>query len=146
MEKLVFTTEINAGKQKVWETMFHPDTYKEWVSVSWPGSYYVGNWKQGEDIRFVGSSGEGTKATLIEHKPFERVLAKHVAVLLADGTEDSTSDLAKGWVGTTESYSFTEHNGKTILTVEIHTNPEWASMFSEGWPDAVQKLKEISER
>jgi len=145
MEKLVFTIDINAGKQKVWETMLQRDTYKEWVSAGWPGSDYVGNWEHGQDIRFMGASGEGTKATLVECKPFEYVLARHVAVLLAGGAEDSTSDLAKGWIGTTESYSFAERNGKTTVTVEIHTNPEWAEMFNEGWPAAVQKLKEICE-
>src|SRR3712207_8485703 len=46
-----------------------------------------------------------------------------------------SSDVAKGWIGTTESYTFTERNGKTTLTVEINTNPEWASMFNDGWPD-----------
>ena len=146
MEKVVFTTDINASRQQVWETMFNPDTYKEWVGAGWPGAYYVGTWQQGATLQFTGPEGGGTVATLVEHKPFERILAKHVAVLNHDNTEDRDSDLAKGWIGTTESYSFAEHDGKTRLTVEINTYPAWAGMFSEGWPNALQKLKEISER
>jgi uncharacterized protein YndB with AHSA1/START domain len=146
MEKLVFTTDINASRQKVWDVMFQPETYKEWVGASWPGSFYIGTWKQGETLKFTGPEGGGTVATLEEYKPFERVHAKHVAVLNADGTEDRDSEMAKGWIGTTESYSFTERDGKTHLTVELQTYPDWTSMFNDGWPNALKKLKEICER
>ena len=61
------------------------------------------------------------------------------------GIEDRDSEVAKGWVGITEAYTFKEKNGKTELKVEINTNPQWESMFNDGWPAALDKLKEISE-
>jgi uncharacterized protein YndB with AHSA1/START domain len=146
MKKIEFKIDIDASAQKVWNTMLDPVTYKEWVSVSWPGSTYEGKWEQGESLRFLSTSGEGTKIVLVEYRPYEYVFAKHVAVINADGSEDTTSDIAKGWIGTTESYTFTEKNGKTELKVELNTSPEWASMFEEGWPNALQELKRISER
>ena len=146
MKKLVFKIDINAGRQKVWNTMLSADTYQQWVEPSWPGSKFFGNWKQGEEMRFLSSSGEGTKAFLNEVKQHELIKATHNAVILKDGSEDANSDLAKGWVGTTESYYFTEKNGKTEVKVEINTSPAWESMFSDGWPAALAKLKEISER
>ena len=145
MKKLEFKIDISANRQKVWDTMLHPETYKEWTNVSWPGSDYKGNWKQGEDIRFISPSGEGTLATLVEIRPYEFILADHIAVINKDGTEDRTSEVAKGWVGITESYTFTEKNGKTELKVEINTHPDWEKMFNDGWPKALAKLKEISE-
>ena len=42
MKHLEFKTQIEADKKKVWDTMLRPETYKEWVNVSWPGSYYEG--------------------------------------------------------------------------------------------------------
>jgi uncharacterized protein YndB with AHSA1/START domain len=145
MKKLEFNITIDADRQKVWETMLNPVTYKEWVNVSWPGSHYQGNWKKGENIRFLSPDQGGTMATLVEHKPYEQILLKHVAVINSNGSEDRDSEIAKGWIGTTEAYTFTENKGKTTVAVEINTNPSWAEMFSSGWPKALAKLKEISE-
>lgn len=146
MEKLIFKTEIDANREKVWQTMLQPDTFKEWTNVSFPGTYYIGNWKQGEKIQFTGPGGGGTVATIDELKLFDHILARHTAVLNTDGTEDLDSDIAKGWIGTTERYSFTEQNGKTQITVEVHTTPEWAGMFNNSWPASLQELKKICER
>jgi hypothetical protein len=60
--------------------------------------------------------------------------------------EDRTSEVAKGWIGITEEYRFTEHLGKTTVTVSIETNAEWRKMFDDGWPAALEELKKISER
>ena len=67
--------------------MLNAETYKEWINVSWPGSYYKGNWNQGENVKFISPDAGGTLATLIECKPYEFILAKHVAVINSDGTE-----------------------------------------------------------
>src|SRR5687768_10364630 len=118
MKKLEFKTEIAAKRDKVWRTMLDPKTYREWVNVSWPGSYFEGNWKTGENMRFIGGQDQGgTLANLVEVREPEYVLAKHVAVITGDGKEDRTSEEAKGWIGTTEEYTFTEKNGRTELKV-----------------------------
>jgi uncharacterized protein YndB with AHSA1/START domain len=145
MKKLEFKIEIAASRKKVWDTMLAPDTYKEWVNAGWPGAYYEGNWKQGENLRFISPGEGGTMAKLVEHRPYEFSQARHIAVINSDGTEDHDSEIAKGWIGTTESYTFTENKGITELKIEINTNPEWESMFSDGWPKASAKLKEICE-
>jgi hypothetical protein len=82
----------------------------------------------------------------VEVKPYERLLARHVAILLPGGKQDRTSDEAKGWIGITEEYRFAEQNGITTLTVLIETNPAWRSMFDDGWPAALEELKKITER
>ena len=66
--------------------------------------------------------------------------------LLGDGSEDRESDMAKGWIGTTEAYTFTGENGSTKLDVELTTAPEWASMFEDGWPKALEALKQLAEQ
>jgi uncharacterized protein YndB with AHSA1/START domain len=146
MKKLESKIDIAATPKKVWDTMTGPETYREWVNAAWPGSYYEGNWKQGENIRFLSPGQGGTLATIVECKPHELIRAKHVAVINPDGTEDRDSETAKGWIGTTETYRFVDHNGKTELRAEMSTNPEWEKMFADSWPKAFDKLKEISER
>jgi hypothetical protein len=78
--------------------------------------------------------------------PAESVLARHIAVLGPGGVEDRTSEVAKGWIGTTEAYNLNEHRGKTTLRVSIKTSPEWRGMFDEGWPGALEELRKLSER
>lgn len=146
MLKLEYKIEINAGKKKVWNTMLAPDTYKQWVHVSWPGSYYEGTWSKGENIKFLLPGRGGTMANLVECKPYERILARHIAVIKADGTENRNAEASQGWIGSTERYDLNERNGKTTLNILVETTPEWKDMFNDGWPDALQSLKEICER
>ena len=146
MEHLEYKVEISAPVKKVWDTMLQEETYKQWVAKSWPNSYYEGKWAQGEKIRFIGPDGAGTLAEIVEFKPYEKVLARHIAVLGKGGVEDRTSEVAKGWIGITEGYNFAEQNGKTTLTISIDTTPEWRGMFDEGGPGALEELKKISER
>jgi len=146
MEKLEYKIVISAPAKKVWETMLQKETYEQWVSKSWPGSTYQGTWAKGEKINFAGTDGTGTRAELVEVKPYERILARHIAILGPGGVEDRTSEMAKGWIGITEEYRFTEQSGKTTLTVLIETTPEWRSMFDDGWPAALEELKKITER
>jgi Activator of Hsp90 ATPase homolog 1-like protein len=146
MKTLTFKTDIAASAKKVWDTMLDPVSYKEWTKVTWPNSFYEGNWKQGENIKFISPGQGGTLATIIENNPYTFILAKHIAVINKDGTEDRNSDVAKGWVGTTEAYTFTEKNGGTNLQVEMTINPEWEKMFANDWPKALAKLKEVCEK
>ena len=146
MERLEYKVVISAPAKKVWDTMLQEETYKQWVGKSWPNSFYKGKWEKGEQIRFIGPDGSGTLAEIVELKPHERLLARHIAVLGPGGVEDRNSDIANGWVGTTEEYKFAEQQGKTTLTVVIETTPAWRPMFDEGWPGALDELKKITER
>lgn len=147
MKTLHYDILIDAAPQKVWTTMLDKETYKQWTGVSWPGSSYTGEWKQGTEIRFTGDEGGGgTLAEIIELEPYKKVVAEHVAVILEDNSLDRDSDMAKGWIGTLEQYEFTDENGATKVDVEITTAPDWASMFDEGWPPALAALKQLVEQ
>lgn len=146
MKEIQFSAEIAASKKDVWDTMLDPETYKEWTNVSWPGSTFEGQWKKGSEIRFTGPDSSGTLAAIVDLEPYSRVVASHVAILLTGGAEDRTSEDAKRWIGTSERYDFDERNGRTTLRVTMKVTPEWEKMMKEGWPAALDKLKEITER
>ena len=145
MKKLEYSIAIDAPARKVWDCMLQLENYKIWVAASWPGSSYEGEWKEGSEIRFVGSDGSGTLAHMEEVKEYNTIRAVHTAVLLKGGVKDTSSPLAANWVNTKESYFFTESDGRTTLNVEIETKPEYEKMFDDGWPAALAKLKEICE-
>ncbi len=147
MKDLQYSITIDAPRKKVWDTMLGPDTYLEWTKVAWPSSSYEGDWSQGSQMRFVGEDGGGgTLAEIRESRPHERIFAEHVAVINEDGSEDTESDMARGWIGTTEAYTFAEKDGKTQLVVDMSVPPDWVSMFDEGWPKALAALKELVEQ
>ena len=143
-EQLNFSITINAPKKKVWDTMLGTQTYKDWTSAAWPGSYYEGEWKEGETLFFFGPDKSGTKTRLVEHRPYVYTKAEHIACL-DKGKEDTESEIAKIWIGSTESYAFFEKDGRTTLDVTMHVTSGWADMFKKDWPNAMNKLKEICE-
>ena len=145
MKTLIFKTLISASKQKVWDTMIEPETYAAWTGEVWPASYYVGEWKTGENLSFIGASGSGTLATLLDCNPYDHILAKHIAVLLPGGAEDRESEMACGWINSLEEYTFGEKDGATELTVSMTVGPDWETMFNHDWPKAMAKLKAVCE-
>lgn len=146
MKTLTFTTTIDAPKQKVWDTMLGKETYPKWIGAAWPGSGFSGDWSEGSEMRFEGEGGGGTAARITESRRPEFLSAEHYAVINEDGTFDQDSDMAKDWIGSTESYTFSEKNGKTELLVELSVPPDWVSEFEGNWPKGLQALKELAEQ
>ncbi len=147
MERLEYEVKISAPAKVVWETMLQKETYEQWTAKSWPNSSYEGKWEKGTEIKFGSTEQGGTVAKLEEVKPYQHIHAKHIAILIPGGGQDSTSEEAEGWVGTTEDYKFTERNGSTTLKVTMEVKkPEWKKMFDDGWPTALEELKKLSEK
>lgn len=146
METLHFSTTINAPREKVWKTMLDLETFKKWTTPWSPNSTYEGEWKESEHIKFLDPGRGGTKALITEFRPYAFISARHVASIAPDGTEDTESEQAKSWIGTTESYTFTDVDGKTKLDIEIVTRSEWVKMNEDGWPKALEILKELAEQ
>lgn len=150
MQKLQFSTLINAPKKKVWDTMLQDATFREWTSAfNPPGSWYEGDWNQGSTIRFLGASEQGEPSGMLsrikENRPYEYVSIEHVGII-QDGKEDTTSDAVKQWAPAFENYTFTEKNGGTEVLVEMDATEEHRTMFEDTWPKALQKLKALAER
>ncbi|MEZ4210962.1 MAG: SRPBCC domain-containing protein [Candidatus Paceibacterota bacterium] len=151
MKKLQFKINIEASKEKVWDTMLEDATYREWTSVFSPGSYYKGDWSAGSKILFLGpdprTGEEGGMVSMVsENKPYEFISLKHIG-FVQNGIEDTESEMAKTWADSSfENYTFNEKDGKTELVIDLNVTDELAGEFERMWPDALKKLKEISER
>jgi uncharacterized protein YndB with AHSA1/START domain len=149
MQKLHFSIAINAPKKKVWDTMLSDQTYPEWTSAFSKGSYFEGSWDKGSKISFVAPDENGKLSGMVsqieENRPYNFLSIKHLGVV-EDRVEDTTSEAAKGWTGALENYTFEESNGGTELLVDMDSDEEYVSMFERLWPQALQKLKELSER
>ena len=151
MTKLHFSITINAPKAKVWNTMLDDKTYRVWTEAFTPGSHYVGDWRKGSKILFLGpdpKTGQlgGMVSRIKENRLHEYISIEHLGVV-QDGKEDTTSDAVKPWAGAHENYTFKEKDGKTEVLVDMDSSGgEFEEMFKDMWPKALQKLKELAEK
>lgn len=150
MQKQRHAVTINAPREKVWKTMLEDATYRQWTSAFNPGSYYEGSWEKGSEIRFLGPDPEtgksgGMYARISENRPYEFVSIEHLGVI-EDGVVDTTSEAVKKWTPAHENYTFNDTGAATELVVETDTEEEWAEMFEELWPKALQQLKALAEK
>ena len=151
MEKLHFEIQINASKEKVWNTMLADETYRQWTSPFNPGgSYYKGDWSQGSKILFLGPSedgkGEGGMVSRIqENREHEFISIEHVG-LVGNGVEDTTSEAVEKWTPAFENYTFTDKDGGTLLLIDGDINEEYKALFEGMWPKGLQILKELCEK
>ena len=149
MKRLQFSIDINAPKEKVWNTMLNQDTYRVWADVFMPGSHYLGNWNTGSKILFVAPDTSGNVAGMVsrikENRQYAYVSIEHLG-FVQDGKEDTSSEAVKAWAGALENYTFTESNGTTNVFVELDTAEEHAEMFGDIWPKALEELKKLAEK
>lgn len=151
MEKLHFSVQINAPKNKVWDAMLADKTYREWTEPFSPGSYYKGSWDKGSKILFLGPGEDGKTGGMVsriaENRLHEFISIEHLGVV-HDGVEDTTSAEAQGWAGAHENYTFKQTDGVTEVIVDLEGNisKEFSDMFAGMWPNALQKLKELAEK
>ncbi len=145
MKTLNFSTTINAPKEKVWNTMFEDDTYRQWSSAFTEGSHFKGSWEEGAEIRFLDPENNGMVSVIAKNRPYNFISIKHIGII-QNGVEDTESEEAKKWAPAFENYTFTENNGNTTVSVDMDIVKEYEDMFKEMWPKALENLKELCEK
>lgn len=149
MEKLHFLISIKAPKEKVWDTMLNNATYREWTSVFNPsGSYYIGDWSQGSEIRFIGPETDGKVSGMIsrikENRQYDFLSIQHLGEIIKGEIKLWTEQEMAGQEFC-ENYTFRQSGDLTEVMIDIDTNGEYKEMFEEMWPKALEKLKALAE-
>jgi hypothetical protein len=144
MEKINFSININASKEKVWKILWDDDTYTKWTSVFAEGSHAVTDWKEGSKVLFLDGKGSGMVSKIESKKPNDFMSFKHVGEV-KDNVEDTTSEKVKGWAGALENYSLKEKDGATTLTVDMDIVDEYKDYFLKTFPNGLQQIKTLSE-
>lgn len=148
LKKIQFQMAINAPAEKVYRTMLGEDTYRQWTAAFCATSYFEGSWEKGAKMLFIGLDKEGIRGGMVsrikENIPNQFVSIEHLGVL--EGEKEITSGPAvDGWAGALENYSFREEDGQTVVSVDMDANEEFEAYFSETWPKALDRLKELCE-
>ena len=145
MKKIHFKTIINTPAEKAWNTMLKDETYRQWTTAFTKGSHFRGSWEKGEKILFLDPDSNGMVSVIAENRLHEFISIKHVG-LIKNGVEDTESDEAKKWAPAYENYTFKEENGKTTLSIDMDIEEEYEEMFTELWPNALERLKNLCEK
>lgn len=91
----------------------------------------------------TGKEG-GMVSRIAENRSYEFLSIEHIG-LMSDGVEDMTSEEVKKWTPAFENYTFKEMNGDTEFLVDTDVADEYEQVFTEMWPNALEKLKELCE-
>ena len=146
MERLNFSVEINAPREKVWEVLWGDSSYRYWTGVFGEGSYAESdNWKEGTNVKFLAENGDGMLSLISVNRPNEHMSFKHLG-MIKDGVEDTESEEVKKWSGAVESYTLQGNNGSTTLHIDMDMTPEHKEYFEKAWPKALDRVKELSEQ
>lgn len=141
MKEMQFKIVINAPKEKVWQTLWQDETLRSWAGIVDPGTYMVGELKEGSTVQFNSAEGYGVTSLVTELVPGEFVLFRHQA----DTQDNGKSDRDDQWAGSQESYRLTENNGATTLDMKFDVPPELEQIMSTSYPKALERVKELAE-
>jgi hypothetical protein len=151
MKKLQFKVSINAPSEKVYDLMLginSKSTYEHWTAEFNPTSTYEGNWEKGNKVLFIGVDEHGEKGGMVskiaEIIPNQFVSIQHYG-LLTSGKEITEGPDVEKWANGFENYTFDEHNGSTMVIVDLDTTEEFTDYMNEHYPRALDKLKELCE-
>lgn len=148
LEKLHFEIDIAAPVDKVYTTMLDEHHYKTWTAVFNSSSHFKGSWQKGSKILFIGVDEKGNEGGMVsrikENIPNSFVSIEHLGVL-QNGKEITRGKEVEGWAGSLENYTFVQQGNKTVLSVDLDSNIEFKSYFTETYPKALTQLKAICE-
>jgi len=149
MKKISNSVHIQAPVELVWNTVFDPTTFGLWTKVFTSGSYYEGSWNVGDTIRFLAKNKDGKVDGMVseiaENREFEFLSIRHLGWVF-DGEDDTNSPDVQSWAPAYENYDFKRQGTTTVLTVNADLSDAYYEMFTELWPKALNRIKEICEK
>lgn len=145
MKRKKFEIRINATPEQVWQVLWDDSTYRQWTSVFAEGSHAVSDWKKGSKVLFLDPQGRGMVSRIADLVENRFMSFEHLGEV-NDGIEDTQSEKVKQWAGAFENYTLTQIEGATLLTTDIDLDGEFVPMFSEMFPRALAKIKELAEQ
>ncbi len=145
MKDLNFSIVISAPVEKVWETLWNDDTYRQWTAPFNPGSYMESDWQVGGKTLFLDAERNGMLSTIKKLESPGLVEFSHYGEL-NKGVEDTTSERVKSYAGAIERYELLPDKEGTLLKVLVQTTDEYEQMMNEGFDKSLQVLKELAEQ
>lgn len=81
---------------------------------------------------------------IVDIYPNRFVSIRHYGLVQGDKEITEGPEVEK-WANGFENYTFEEHDGSTIVTVDLDTTDDFVDFMNETYPKALVTLKEICE-
>ncbi len=142
IQKIEKSIIINALKERVWDVMLLDKFTRIWYTTFSEGSHAETDWTLGSKAIFTDNGNFGLIAKIVHNEPYHVVSLEYTGIL-KNGVEDyETPDAMKGCF---ETYTLTEKDGATLLSIELDIEAEYFDMMSAAWEKALIKVKELAE-
>jgi uncharacterized protein YndB with AHSA1/START domain len=137
---------IDAPPEKVWDVLTNPDQTKKYMF----GCETVSDWKPGSTLLWKGKY-EGKEMVFVKGDIVDIDPGKYLAYTTID-PNSTIDDISENYL--TVTYSLSEDNGQTLLTVTqgVYTKVadgerryKEASNNGEGWNPILVEIKKIAE-
>ena len=143
MNEMKFTIQINATREKVWDTLWQDKTLREWAGIIDPGTYMKGNLEEGAEVEFISAeNGYGVTSLIEKITPNEYLRLRHQADTQGSGKQERE----KQWTGGAEAYELIKGEGATTLSISFDVPSELEQYFNNTYPKALKKIKELAEK
>lgn len=139
IKRLEFARTIDAPVEEVWNALTSKEGYAAMTAPFMQGSYFEGEWKQGERMYFLAPGGSGMVAVVSQCKVNELIELEHVG-FVSGGVEDTTSDGVKSWAPAYETYRFRSVAGGTEIKIENDVLVPMEAWMTESWRKALDAL------
>ena len=141
MNHLHLSSDIAAPRDQVWHVLWDDASFRDWSSVFAAGTYAVSDWNEGSTIQFLEPASRSGMSSVIEKKqPGEFMSFRHEAEI-----RDGQVRQMAAWSGAHENYTLTSRGGQTTLKVDLDAPDEYRQMFEGKFPQALQRVKQLSE-
>lgn len=140
MKKLQFSITINAPDEKVWDALWLNENYRNWCSVFQPGSFYESDLSEGSEILFLTPDRNGMYGIVEKNTRKVNMHFRHLGeVKNGEKQEENYGEEA------IEQYDLVEKGDVTELTATLNAPEEYITYFTDVFPKALEKVKQIAE-
>lgn len=136
--------DVDAPRERVWDVLTGEATYRQWTAEFAEGSYAETDWQEGSSVRFLGPDGTGLVGRVVTNRRPELLDVEYTGVV-GGGDDDTTSELARLWSGTHETYRLAEAGGGTHLAISAPVEDAYYDDMVAAWDRALARVKELAE-
>lgn len=142
------SVEIRGDRATIWDVIESPETYTKWCEPFCVGTFYEGQWRVGNTVRFIGLDENGVRGGMVSevvaYEAGHHVTFRHKGFVQGDQDVFDTPEVA-AWAGCEEGYVLEGGPDVYTLHVKCQVTDDMYDWMDATWTEAVGRIKAIAE-